>query len=152
MPGRVTSSPYQLNGWIVPGEGSASPLLRFDPDGRAGRGPWGLRTGPVMTRVGQSIKLNAWTRRDEPFRSDTRPIHVKWFKHQGPGNINFSNTEVEMKADLWRQSRAGALADTDAVFSEPGKYVVRVLAFNTIREFEFQCCWTNGYIDVTVVE
>ena len=152
VPGRVTSPPYQLNGWIVPGEGTASPLLRFDPDGRAGRGPWGLRTGPVMARVGQAIQLNAWTGRDEKFKSDTRPIHIKWFKHQGPGDVHFSNTEVEIRAELWTESTTGTLIDTNAVFSEPGKYVVRVLAFNTIREFEFQCCWTNGYIDVIVVK
>ena len=57
-----------------------------------------------------------------------------------------------MRKDLWIDLTAGALVNTDAVFSEPGKYVVRILAFNSIREFEFQCCWTNGYIDVTVVE
>jgi len=152
VPGRVTSPPYQLNGWTVPGEGTGSPLLRFDPDGLAGRGPWGLKTGPLTVRVGQALQLNAWTRRDKKFESDTRPIHIKWFKHQGPGNVDFSNTEGKVRADLWIDSTTGALVDTSAVFSEPGKYVVRILAFNTIREFEFQCCWTNGYIDVMVVE
>ena len=45
----------------------------------------------------------------------------------------------------------GAEVATAVTFAEPGEYLLRLLAFNVIREFEFQCCWTNGYVPVTVV-
>jgi hypothetical protein len=46
----------------------------------------------------------------------------------------------------------GGFVDTEVTFDSPGHYVLRALAYNTIREFEFQCCWTNGYFHITVIE
>ena len=39
---------------------------------------------------------------------------------------------------------------TTATFSEPGEYVVRVQSIYSTTSFEYHCCWTNGYIPVTV--
>ena len=52
VPGRVTRAPYQLHGWIFPGDTTASPLLTFDPAGSraAGRGACGTgRSRPPST-------------------------------------------------------------------------------------------------------
>ena len=151
VPGRVTRPPYQLHGWIFPGDSTASPLLSLERGGAQGRGPWGVTVGPVETRVGQPLPLMVWTTRDEPFRSDSRPINLRWFKHQGTGEVMFSRPASVIDARAWMEGDAG-LATTEAMFSEPGTYVLRALAYNTIREFEFQCCWTNGYVHVTVTE
>jgi len=47
-------------------------------------------------------------------------------------------------------------AVTTATFSEPGEYVLRVLAWDDtgpqafVMAVGFQCCWTNGYLTVDV--
>ena len=153
VPGRVTRPPYQLHGWIFPGDATASPLLALEPQGPQGRGPWGVRGGPLEAAVGRPLPLTIWTTRAEPFRGDRRPINVRWFKHQGPGDVAFSRPRAAVRARAWRRVRgAGARVTTEATFSAPGEYVLRALAYNTIREFEFQCCWTNGYLHVTVTD
>ena len=152
VPGRVTRPPYQLHGWIFPGDTTASPLLTFDPAGEPGRGPWGVRHGPLQATVGRPLPMALWTTRDTPFRDDGRPINVRWFKHQGPGSVTFSRVDDRLESETWRTAGAGGKAETEATFSAPGEYVLRALAYNTIREFEFQCCWTNGYVHVNVTD
>jgi hypothetical protein len=46
--------------------------------------------------------------------------------------------------------RAAGMARTSARFSEPGEYLVRVQSIYSIASFEYHCCWTNGYVPVTV--
>ena len=155
VPGRVTRPPYQLHGWIFPGDSTASPLLALAPQGAQGRGPWGVRGGPggrLAAVAGRPAPLTVWTTRAQPFRGDDRPINVRWFKHQGPGDVTFSRRQAAVGAAAWRTPGAGAPVTTEATFSAAGAYVLRILAYNTVREFEFQCCWTNGYVHVTVTD
>jgi hypothetical protein len=45
-------------------------------------------------------------------------------------------------------------ATTSATFSEPGEYVLRVLAMGDEMDATaqtFQCCWTNGYVYVSAI-
>ena len=82
------------------------------------------------------------------------PVNVTWFKHQGPGVVSFS--EDSHKVDY-----KGGTAKTMATFSEPGDYVLRVHAVDASGQDHegeeelamsgyAQCCWTNGFIPVTV--
>jgi hypothetical protein len=151
VPGRVTRPPYELHGAVFPGDSTASPLLWLEPGGSKGVGPWGVSTGPVTTRVGEALPLTVWTSRVDAFRDDSRPINVRWFKHQGPGETEFTQPTSAVTARDWTRVD-GATVTTEASFGAPGRYVVRALAYNTVREFEFQCCWTNGYFHVTVTE
>ena len=66
--------------------------------------------------------------------------------------MTFSRAADRLEADAWRAAGGGGAADTAATFGAPGEYVLRALAYNTIREFEFQCCWTNGYVHVSVTD
>ena len=162
VPGRLRSPHYQINGWTFPGKESSSPVLRLEGDGAVGQGPAGITAGPVDATAGRPIRLTVRVGRDGVFPDDERPVNLRWFKHRGPGRIDFSAADAEVPADAWTTvdgaavstdapvTEAGAAVFTDAIFSEPGSYVIRVLAYNTIREFEFQCCWTNGYLDVEV--
>ena len=152
VPGRVTRAPYQLHGWIFPGDTTASPLLAFERAGPRGRGPWGVRHGPLRASVGQPLPLKLWATRAAQFRGDPRPINLRWFKHRGPGSVTFSRPAARLEAAAWRGEGPGGAAETAATFGAPGEYVLRALAYNTIREFEFQCCWTNGYVHVTVTD
>ena len=53
-------------------------------------------------------------------------------------------------------SEPNGTGTTTASFAAPGEYVLRVQAINDpgpsnpTRGFEFHCCWTNGYVTVTV--
>ena len=150
VPGRIRSPQYQINGGVFPGRESSSPVLRLERDGPAGQGPAGVTAaGPANVMAGEPVRLIAWTHRDGVFPGDERPIRIKWFKHRGPGQIAFDELESEVSHEAW-SAEGGAAVTTVATFSEPGAYVVRVLAYNRVPEFEFQCCWTNGYLHVEV--
>ena len=149
VPGRLTSPAYELAGTAFPGLSSMSPLLRLAPEGPAGRGPRGITGEGLKAQVGVPLGLGAWVARDAGAAGDERPINLKWFKHQGPGDVRFAERTARVEEDAWAQA-GGAKVTTTATFSEPGDYLLRLLAFNAIREFEFQCCWTNGFVPVTV--
>ena len=149
VPGRLTSPAYELAGWEFPGRSSVSPLLRWTADGPGGRGPRGITGAARQARVGVPLDLAAWVARDAEAGIDERPINIKWFKHQGPGEATFAERTGVVEPDAWAED-GGAEVATTVTFSAPGEYLLRVLAFNVIREFEFQCCWTNGFVPVTV--
>jgi len=123
-------------------QGSIAPVLRFvQPSGPEGRGRNGISAGPVRVAVGEPLSLSVFV--DAP---DARPARwwVGWSKYQGPGDVTFSQTEME--ADYRYENRA----TTAARFSEPGEYTVLVQAIENIQSWERQCCWTNGYVRVEV--
>lgn len=154
VPGRARTGAYQLR-WPM-AMGSVPPLLHFKPDGPAGRGPTGLEAAPVQTRVGAVLPLTIWIADDSVREKDPVPIAVKgtpkaamnvtWYKHSGPGPVSF-NPPRQPIAEL------EGTATTSATFTQPGEYVVRVRADNFGRLDTSpgnQCCWTNGYVKVTV--
>jgi hypothetical protein len=149
VPGRLTSPAYELAGWEFPGRSSVSPALRWTPDAPVGRGPRGITGERRRAKAGAPLELGMWVARDAETLDDERPINIKWFKHQGPGAVTFAERTAVVEPEAWAQE-GGAQVTTTVTFSAPGEYLLRVLAFNVIREFEFQCCWTNGYVPVTV--
>ncbi|MDA1093605.1 MAG: hypothetical protein O3A25_10105 [Acidobacteria bacterium] len=150
VPGRLTRRSYELAGSVFPGRASMAPLVRWQPDGPVGRGPSGITASALQATVGAPLEIGAWVAREAEAGEDERPINIKWFKHQGPGDVRFAERAMEVEPTAWA-SAGGARVVTSVTFSEPGDYLVRVLAFNVIQEFEFQCCWTNGFLPVTVV-
>jgi len=68
-------------------------------------------------------------------------LAVEWSKFRGPGTVTFSED---------RQKVAKPDVTTQATFSQPGEYVILVVADDGSRVQGFSCCWTNGYIKVTV--
>jgi hypothetical protein len=154
VPGRAKHGAYQLR-WPM-AMGSVPPLLRFTPDGRSGRGPVGVEADPLKTSVGTPLSLTIWAiddslREKEAVSIKERgparaAITVTWYKHSGPGSVVFSQPKTPL------QETQGTAA-TNATFSQPGKYVIRVRADNFGRVDTSpgnQCCWTNGYVNVTV--
>jgi hypothetical protein len=154
--------------WAIPGslhpnwqidalEGEASsgntpPRLKFSATGPEGAGPAGITSGPLSTTVGQPLTVNVWAHddgkgvvsiaRDGPAG---QPVTLTWFKHQGPGKVTFVPQVPRTGAD--------GLATTTAVFSEPGDYILRVRANDAsgvAGAGHAQCCWSNGFVKVTV--
>ena len=72
---------------------------------------------------------------------------LTWFKHQGPGDVTFAERSPKVGAE--------GVAATTATFTEPGEYVLRVRANDASGVTDAghaQCCWTNGFVKVTVVK
>lgn len=70
---------------------------------------------------------------------------VSFHKHRGPGAVKFEPARVSAKT-------AGESVTTNATFSVPGEYLLRVQGNDESGEGGggFQCCWTNTYVKVTV--
>lgn len=135
------------------GSGNTPPVLKFDANGPEGSGPGGVTAGPLSTSVGKPLTLNVWAKDDGKavgnITRDGRPganVTLTWFKHQGPGSVTFSPQSPRVDA-------AGGLATTAATFSAPGEYIVRVRANDAsglAAAGHAQCCWSNGFVKVTV--
>jgi hypothetical protein len=144
VPGRVKHLAFRLEGAEQEGRQTSSPWVRFSDGGKTGRGPAGVHVGPLAARVGEPLPIEVWTGRENPFRDDARPVNLRWFKHQGPGRVEFS--AVDQRVPLGSEGPATTLA----TFHAPGEYVVRVRAWNTFTDYEFHCCWSNGFVRVLV--
>jgi len=156
VPARAKTGAYQLQ-WPM-AMGSIPPLLRFTPDGPTGRGPVGIQADPLKVASGTPLSLTIWAvddsvREKDPVsikprgRGDARgAINATWYKHSGPGAVAFDPAKQPI-AEL-----QGSVT-TLATFAQPGEYVIRVRADNFGRVDTSpgnQCCWTNGYVKVTV--
>ena len=73
---------------------------------------------------------------------------VYWYRYQGPpGEMIFSESTIRLEGGDTIERK---LATTTATFPAPGEYVLLVQVLNS--SFPSQCCRTNGYVQVTVVE
>ncbi len=133
--------------------GNTPPVLKFDPSGPGGSGPGGISAPPLSTASGKPLVLNVWATDDgkasSSIASDGRvdaPVVLTWFKHQGPGAVTFSDASPAV-------DRASGKATATATFSVPGEYILRVRANDAsgvAGAGHAQCCWSNGFVKVTV--
>jgi len=132
--------------------GNTPPVVRFAGEtGDPGQGPLGVR-GTLVATVSTPTALTVWATDDgvRRARSAQRPprLGLVWSKYRGPGEVTFADTAPEVDSTT--------RAETTVTFSEPGEYVLRVLAWDdsggqsAIMAGGFFCCWTNGYITVQV--
>lgn len=138
------------------GSGNTPPAIKFDPPGPEGRGPRGITASPRRTTVGRPLTLTVWATDDgaawRSISSEGRagtPVSLMWFKHQGPGGPG----EVVFSERAPKVDSANGAASTTATFSEPGEYVLRLRANDASGVTDAghaQCCWTNGFVKVTV--
>ena len=156
-PGHLTAMSYLLDDDVAPARyqaasagatqgdviGAYAPEIRFDPAGPGARGLRGIRVGPLVGRVGEPLPVTVWV------DSGDRPASwLYWMRYSGPGEVTFSEDEIEVA--LTNHKGAGT---TMVTFSEPGEYVLIVQAIENLRNtFEYHCCWTNGYVEVTVTD
>ncbi len=155
VPGRVGIEALQLD-YGPRGMGSVPPLLRLGPDGPEGQHPTGVTLmQPRIAQVGSPLPLAVWAsevseRYDHDLANrDGVAVTLTWFKHQGPaGAVVFEDQVIVLE-------EGEGEAITTATFSEAGEYVLRVRVDNwTANDSSSgdQCCWTNGYVPVSVSE
>jgi hypothetical protein len=147
--------------------GNTPPVLRFEANGPGVQGP----AGPAVERtatVATPLALDAWITDDglpppQPPRpagggqpattagagarpatanrvAPPRVLGVTWSQFRGPADVTFAQATPPLEQGK---------ASTTATFSEPGEYTLRALASDG-STFSAQCCWTNGYVKVTV--
>lgn len=135
--------------------GNTPPTLRFGTGGAPGAGPGGAFGQAMTTSVGTPLTVSVWASDDG--RGSVRisragpgnvPVTLTWFKHQGPGDVTFDTPTEQVDV-------AGGEMTTTATFGEPGEYVLRVRATDASGVSgagHAQCCWTNGFVKVTVTQ
>lgn len=136
------------------GSGNTPPVLSFRPDGPKGSGPGAAHTTLTAT-PGAPLTLDVWATDDGRGRSsiasDGRrgvPVTLSWFVHQAPqgGRVTWSDATPTV-------DRSTGKATTTATFSTPGDYLLRVRANDAsgvVSAGHAQCCWSNGFVKVTV--
>jgi hypothetical protein len=149
IPGHIRPN-WQIDALEGEAGSNKPPTIKFAEDGPAGAGPGGIK-GPALTaKVGAPLELKAWVTDDGRTRGSVAGAgrgvpSLRWFKHAGPGTVTFANPAPRPAADK-------GLASTTATFSAPGDYVVRLRANDgaVASAGHSQCCWSNGYVKVTV--
>jgi hypothetical protein len=132
-------------GGVVTKTATAGTPLTLDvwltDDGLPPAVPPGGRGGAATTQAqrGQSPVANVPGGRGTP-GVPPRGLSATWSAFRGPGTVTFADETPELQQGK---------ASTTATFSEPGEYLLRVLAADG-SGFSAQCCWTNGYVRVTV--
>jgi hypothetical protein len=130
----------------------------FDSGGPFAQGPRAL-TQSLRATVSKPLDLRVWVADDirlSPGRRRPKdPITVTWSKFRGPGAVVFANKNpvVEhLEGMLPAPAVFGARASTTAQFNEPGEYVLYVVVNDAsgVGGGGFQCCWTNGFVSVSV--
>ena len=179
VPGRVGAVAYELD-WMPRPHGSLPPRVSFDSDPGVGRGPPGItaeRRHTVSVGSPLTLSVNA-TDPSERDLSDARmvgvPLRVVWSLFQGPGPVQYtrhvSNPQVEVDPNdnspagrARRRAPSGpeiiTLSEGQSTgrvivsFSVPGEYIMLAQVDNFDAQdsgTQDQCCWTNGYVRVSV--
>jgi hypothetical protein len=176
VPGERGSTAYELDRNPRP-QGSVQPLIGFSESGPHVGGPEGIVSERILqTSTNQPVILEVWT--NDPSKHDpkdpryARPLdtRVSWYKHQGPGEVNFIAHEsmpfldTRPASPLSRRAppqHAVAVkesvgpAQVTASFSQPGEYLIRARLDNwnaSDSDALDQCCWSNAYQRVRVTE
>ena len=132
--------------------GNKPPVIRFDePQGESGTGPLGIKSAALKTMAGEETQLTVWASDDgvKKSRQAGRPAQfgVVLSKYRGIGEVSI---------DAIAPTIENGKAETTVVFSRPGEYVLRVLAWDdsggqgNVMAGGFFCCWTNGFVTVLV--
>jgi hypothetical protein len=145
-------------------QGNTPPRIRFDERGDVFQGPVANLSKPVPTRTTSVVKPLALTVLAEddakyssgsnaPMRNPPPPVTLKWSKFRGPGTVTFDKPkELEKLAGGNVGEAYRGRGVTTAKFSEPGDYVLHVLANDYSGDGGGGeiCCWTTAMVKVTV--
>ncbi len=176
-PGRIIKGAYELSRGAM-AAGSLRPGIRFEEDGPEVVGIEGIRYSQTLTAsVGEPVEVRFWA--VDRGERELVPVNMSLWKHQGPvgATVAFESlTEAPAGAAAPRRGfrahgpgpvRTGeaVLLPTEgpqanmghftAMFDTPGQYVIRVRVdnFNAADSGPgLQCCWSNGYVVVSVNE
>jgi hypothetical protein len=144
--------------------GNTPPFIGFEQSGPFVQGPRG-HTLELSGTVSNPVPLTLWVADDASVipgatRPRTPAVTLTWSKFRGPGAVTFANERpmienaevkgVEIKGQ--EKPAFSGKASTTATFSEPGEYVLNVVANDWTGDGGrgFQCCWSNAKVKVSV--
>ncbi len=150
---------YEVSPFIEPAVGNTPPVIRLEENGPSVQGPLAM-AAERKVKLSDVLSLTVWATDDAKFTSATGarpknlgpPITLHWTKYRGPGVVKFSEDRPEVKPDTSTTDAFSGKATTTATFSEPGNYVLHVVANDYSGEggLGFQCCWTTAQVKVLV--
>ncbi len=118
-----------------------------------------LANGPEISAVvGTPVELSVDVADDAKVLAGgtppkTPPLVLTWSLFRGPAPVTFSSAKPAFpKFDHPEKTGAKATVSTQATFTEPGQYILLVVANDWSGEGGrgFQCCWTTGHVKVNV--
>ena len=141
--------------------GNTPPFISFEEGALGVNGPRG-HSGSLTTTFPNPLTLTTWLSddgklppvvEDDPARPD--PLNVRWSKFRGPGAVTFANNKPgpeKIESKVTPAPAVSGRATTTATFSEPGEYLLHVLATDASLEAErgYSCCWSNAQVKVSV--
>jgi hypothetical protein len=165
--GKTTAVPFSLNPlWVISpfidATKNTPPFIGFAESGPFLQGPPRGISSSLATSPQDPLPLAVWVADDanvppmlQAFAKSIPAVMVTWSKFRGPGEVKFANNKpaVEKADGKWKVTpTVSGKATTTAMFSEPGEYVLHVVANDWSGDGGggFQCCWTNGQVKVSV--
>ena len=162
--GKTTVIPLSLNTlWevspLLEANGNTPPFIGFAEPGPFVQGPRGQTTA-LTGNMADPLALSVWVADDAKAPATgqapkTPPITIAWSKFRGPGHVKFTDERPAVEKAEFHAPPSTTFrgkAATTATFSEPGEYILRVVANDWSGDGGggFQCCWTNTYVKVTI--
>ena len=148
-------APWEVSPFHEVGMGNTPPVISFEEGGPSVQGPRPITTSlsttlpnPVTLTVRVSDDIKTFPGAKPP---RLPPVIVSWSKFRGPGAVTFSKDRPEVEK-IEGKAPFNGKATTTATFSEPGDYILRVVANDWSGDGGrgFQCCWTNAMVKVSV--
>jgi len=164
VPGRATSPTYEMSAGGA-AFGSLLPAIRFEMDGLESTNHEGITAERITTSVGTPVTLRAYVQdrsNRDAYPDNNEFLHyqvgTEWIFHQGPAVPAFTQAKITGAERVAQYGNTVTeedwiLVKTEASFSEPGDYVIRLRADNFLApdsRFDYMCCWSNAYVPVTV--
>lgn len=168
--GQTTSIPlrmtpdYVISPFSEIAVNNTPPVVRFEENGPPIQGPVGtVAAAPSRTAsVSAPLAVTVWVTDDMKYTSGTsapisanrQPVTMIWSKYRGPGAVTFDKvrpTVEKLPANSSNAAFTGKVT-TNVKFGMAGDYVLHV----TVNDYSgeggggFQCCWTNGFVKVSV--
>jgi hypothetical protein len=139
--------------------GDTPPSIGFTQSGPFVNGPRG-QTQALSGTVQNPVPLTVWVADDASVipgatRPKTPAVTLTWSKFRGPGNVTFANDRPaidDAQVEGAPNPVFSGKSSTTAIFSEPGEYVLNVLANDWTGDGGrgFQCCWSNAQVKVSI--
>jgi len=139
--------------------GNTPPFIGFSQAGPFVNGPRG-QSQSLSATMSSPVPLNIWVADDASVipgatRPRTPAVTLTLSKFRGPGDVTFASDRPTLEA-AEVQGTANPVfsgkASTTATFSEPGEYVLSVLANDWSGDGGrgFQCCWSNALVKISI--
>jgi hypothetical protein len=166
--GQTTSIPFRLHPDYVMAPfseiavGNTPPAIRFEQNGKTVQGPLAqMSAAPARTAsVGTPFQLDIWASDDMKFTSGTNapmstprpPVTLTVSKYRGPGTVKVDKAKPAVEKIADGGAPFNGKAATTVTFSEPGDYVLHVIAndYSGDGGQGFGCCWTTALVKITV--